>query len=293
MRDGFVPENILGIYGIINGTTNFVLSAMADTGLSFKEGLEQAQDLGYAEADPTFDIEGVDSAHKIALLAMMAYGVRFDYRSIPTSGISAITKADINFAKRFGYKIKLTAIARMVRDRLDIRVHPSMLPEASQLAQVDGVFNAVYLEGDNIGPAMLFGQGAGSLPTASAVISDIIAVGRNRHSEQRVPNMGTMPEAVCDIELLPSDEITSEYYVRLAVVDQPGVLGQITTILGSCNISIASILQEEREEENAIPIVLMTHTTQEGDLRTALAEIEQMPITLGPTTFIRVIRNLS
>ncbi len=292
LKEGYVAENIQGLYGIINGTTNYILSAMADSGRDFSDVLAEAQQLGYAEADPTFDVEGVDAAHKVAILAMLAYGVRFDYRKIPTEGITGISKADIDFAHRFGYRIKLIAIARLQDERLDVRVHPTMIPETSQLAQVHGVFNAVYLEGDNVGPSLLFGRGAGSLPTASAVLSDIVAIGRNGGA-RRVPDLAYEPRFVRDIEVLPGEEIRSEYYVRVHVLDQPGVLGQITTVLGGHGISIASVLQLDQPTDNKVPLVLVTHTTTEGNLRGALAEIEQLYCTAGPSTFIRILENLS
>jgi homoserine dehydrogenase len=293
LKEGYLPDNILGLYGIVNGTTNYILSTMTDTGADFGETLAEAQKLGYAEADPTFDVGGIDAAHKIAILAMLAYGVRFDYRKIPTEGITNITKADIDFAKRFHYKIKLTAIARMEDGKLDIRVHPSMLKEASPLAQVHGVFNAIYLEGDNVGRAMLYGRGAGSLPTASAVVSDIAAIARNGAIGRRVPDTGYLPEAIHDVALLPIENISTEYYLRLMALDRPGVLGNIATILGKHGISIASMLQEDRSQENAVPLVIMTHSAKEGDLRNAIAEIEKMHVTSGSITFLRVLQNLN
>lgn len=292
LKESYVADRILGLYGIVNGTCNYILSQMTSHGADFGDTLREAQKLGYAEADPTFDVEGIDSAHKVAILAMLAYGVRFDYKAIPTEGISKLTKADIDFAHRFGYKIKLTAIARMVGDKLDIRVHPSMLPAASQLAQVNGVFNAIYLEGDNVGAAMLYGRGAGSLPTASAVISDIAAIARNLDKGRRVPDTGFIAEHVRPVELLPADEIESEYYLRLHAKDQPGVLGQIASVLGAHNISIASMLQEGRSQGD-VPLVLLTHTAREGDVRRAMAEIEKLHRTSDGISLMRILTNLT
>jgi homoserine dehydrogenase len=291
MKEGYVADNVLGIYGIVNGTCNYILSTMTDEGADFAATLKDAQQLGYAEADPTFDVEGIDSAHKIAILAMLAYGVRFDYKAIPTEGITKISKADIDFARRFGYKIKLTAIARLQKGKLDIRVHPSMLPDSSQLAQVHGVFNAIYLEGDNVGASMLYGRGAGSLPTASAVISDIVAIARNGDKGRRAPDSGYILDEVRDIELLSSDDIESEYYLRLTARDEPGVLGQIATLLGAHKISIASMLQEGRSDGD-VPLVFLTHTAREGDIRNAIAELEKMRCT-SSSTFLRILQNLS
>jgi homoserine dehydrogenase len=294
MKESYVADNLLGVYGIINGTTNFILSSMAETGGEFQDILAEAQKLGYAEADPTFDIEGIDSAHKIALLAMLAYGVRFDYQRIPTEGITRISKADIEFADQLGYKIKLIALARLQGELLDIRVHPAMVRDTSQLAHVNGVFNAVYLEGDNVGPSLLFGKGAGSLPTASAVISDIVAIGRNLGVNRRVPDLGYRHSHVRDVELLPSDEILSAFYIRLMVIDEPGVLGQLTTAFGNHGISIASILQVDASaEENTVPVVLIIHAVREGELRSALVEIERLYCTAGTATSIRILENLS
>lgn len=290
LREGYIADHILGIYGIINGTTNSILTAMTEQGQDFATALAEAQRLGYAEADPTFDVEGVDAAQKITILAMLAYGGHYDYQRIFVRGITGITPADIDFARRFHYKIKLTAIARLEDGRLDLRVHPSMLPEHSQLAQVHGVFNAIYLEGDNVGPAMLFGRGAGSLPTASAVISDIAAIARNIEAGRREPYA---PETVREVDLLNPDGITSHYYLRLQAVDQPGVLGQIATILGHHGISIASVLQEGESNGGSVPLVIMTHTAREGSVRTALREIEAHRCTTGAAAYLHILKNLS
>jgi homoserine dehydrogenase len=292
LKEGYVADNVVALYGIVNGTCNYILSTMTDAGADFGETLADAQRMGYAEADPTFDVEGIDSAHKVAILAMLAYGVRFDYKQIPTEGITKISKADIDFARRFGYKIKLTAIARMQDGKLDIRVHPSMLPAASQLAQVQGVFNAIYLEGDNVGSAMLYGRGAGSLPTASAVMSDVAAIARRLDVGGHAPNTGYMPGSTKDVELLPGEAIESDYYLRLTVRDVPGVLGQIATVLGKHKISIASMLQEGRSEGD-VPLVILTHTAREGDLLAAIQEIEGLQCTSGNIAFLRVLQNLS
>lgn len=293
LQEGFVAENMAGLYGIINGTTNFILSAMTDRGEEFSKVLEEAQRLGYAEADPTFDIEGVDSIQKMAILATLAYGAHFNYEDALCEGITGITAADIGFAERFGYKIKLIALARMEGERLDLRAHPVMLPATAQLAQVHGVFNALYLDGDNVGPALLYGQGAGSLPTASAVIGDIAAVARDIVAEAKLPDTRYTIEEVTRIELLPADDIISSYYVRLSVPDRPGILGQTATIIGSHGISLASVLQEEQEDDTSVPLVIMTHAAREGNLRAALREIESEGCSLVPATFIRIIQNLA
>ena len=293
LQESFVAENMSGLYGIINGTTNFILSAMTDRGDEFSKVLEEAQRLGYAEADPTFDIEGVDSIQKMAILATLTYGAHVNYEEALCEGITGITADDIGFAERFGYKIKLVALARMEGERLDLRAHPVMLPATAQLAQVHGVFNALYLDGDNVGPALLYGQGAGSLPTASAVIGDIAAVARDIAADARIPDTRYTIDDVSKIELLPADDIVSAYYVRLAVPDRPGILGQAATIIGRHGISLASVLQEEQEDETSVPIVIMTHAAREGNLRQALRAIEEEECSLGPATFIRIIHNLA
>ncbi len=293
VQESYVADNILGLYGIINGTTNFILSAMSDRGDEFSKVLEEAQRLGYAEADPTFDIEGIDALQKIAILAMLAYGVKFDYQEAHVEGITRITASDIRFAQRFGYRIKLVALARLEGERLDLRAHPVMLPETAQLSQVHGVFNAVYLEGDNVGPGLLYGQGAGSLPTASAVIGDMAAIARTVAAGGTMPDRRGVVARMRDIELLPADDIVSEYYIRLSVPDRPGVLGHVATVLGHHGISLASVLQEEQEDEISVPIVVMTHTAREGSIRAAIAEIEASESAIGPVTFIRIIQNLA
>ncbi len=290
LTEGLAGNTIQSIYGIINGTSNYILSRMTCEGQGFKEVLKDAQRAGYAEADPTFDVAGIDSAHKLAILVSLAYGTPVNFKDIYTEGITHITATDIAYAKEFGFTIKLLGIAKLVEGEVEARVHPTMLPSASPIAQVDSVYNAIQLVGDAVGDVVLYGRGAGSLPTGSAVVSDIIAVGRNvlTGAVGRVPVASFQQDQRRPLRMKPMEEITSLYYLRFMVVDRPGVLAQIAGELGRCGISISSMLQQGRREGQTVPVVIKTHMAKERDVQTALREIDRKPFISEPTTLIRV-----
>lgn len=288
VRNGLAANNIRSIYGIVNGTCNYILTLMTNEGRKFEEVLKEAQAKGYAEADPTFDIEGIDSAHKLAVLTMLAYGTPVKFDAIYTEGISKIAPLDIEFAKELGYKIKLLAITKMVNDEVEARVHPTMLPAEYPIAQVDGVFNALSIAGDAVGSTMFYGRGAGDMPTGSAVVSDIVDIGRDilAGCTNRSPVAAFRDRASLTIRRM--DDITSCYYLRFAALDKPGVLSRISGVLGKNNISISSVIQKGRGGAEAVPLVMMSHEAVERDVRMALDEINKMDCVAGPTTVIRM-----
>ncbi len=288
VRSGLAANNIKSIHGIVNGTCNYILTLMTSAGRKFDEVLKEAQAKGYAEADPTFDIEGIDSAHKLAILTMLAYGTPVKFDDIYTEGISKITPLDIDFARDLGYKIKLLAITKMVDGEIEARVHPTMLPEAYPLATVDGVFNALSVVGDAVGSTMFYGRGAGDMPTGSAVVSDIMDIGRDilAGCEDRSPVTAFRERKLLAIRKM--DDITSCYYLRFSALDKPGVLSRITGVLGKNNISISSMIQKGRKVDEAVAVVMMTHDAVERDIRKALDEINKMDCVTGATVIIRV-----
>ncbi len=288
VKNGLAANNIKSIYGIVNGTCNYILTLMTNEGRKFDEVLKEAQAKGYAEADPTFDIDGIDSAHKLAVLAMLAYGTPVKFDDIHTEGISKITPLDIDFAKDLGYKIKLLAITKMVDGEIEARVHPTMLPEEYPIASVDGVFNALSIVGDAVGSTMFYGRGAGDMPTGSAVVSDIIDIGRDilAGCTDRTPVVAFRERRLLKIRKM--EDITSCYYLRFSAIDKPGVLSRITGVLGKNNISISSMIQKGRKVDEAVPIVMMTHDAIERDVRKALDEINKMDCVAGATIVIRV-----
>ena len=288
VRSGLAANNIRSIYGIVNGTCNYILTLMTNEGRKFDEVLKEAQAKGYAEADPTFDIEGIDSAHKLAVLTMLAYGTPVKFDSIYTEGISKITPIDIDFAKDLGYKIKLLAITKMVNGEVEARVHPTMLPMDYPIAQVDGVFNALSIVGDAVGSTMFYGRGAGDMPTGSAVVGDIIDIGRDilAGCANRSPVAAFRDRQTLAIRKM--DDITSCYYLRFSVMDKPGVLSRVSGVLGKNNISISSVIQKGRGAAEAVPLVMMSHEAVERDVRKALDEINKMDCVAGPTMVIRV-----
>jgi homoserine dehydrogenase len=290
LTEGLAGNTIQSIYGIINGTSNYILSRMTQEGQSFEAVLKDAQQAGYAEADPTFDVAGIDSAHKLAILVSLAYGTPVNFKEIYTEGITHITATDIAYAKEFGFTIKLLAIAKLVDGEVEARVHPTMLPSGSPIAEVGGVYNAIQLVGDAVGDVVLYGRGAGSLPTGSAVVSDVIAIGRNvlTGAVGRVPAASFQQDQRRPLRMKPMEEISSLYYLRFMVVDRPGVLAQIAGELGRCGISISSMLQQGRREGQTVPVVIKTHMAQERDVQTALREINRKPFISEPTTLIRV-----
>ncbi|WP_020675847.1 homoserine dehydrogenase [Geopsychrobacter electrodiphilus] len=282
------------VLGILNGTCNFILTKMTDEGSDFVPVLAEAQRLGYAEADPTFDIEGVDTAHKITLLSELCFGTRIDFDQVYTEGITKISAVDIDFATQMGYKIKLLAIGKLSDGVVEVRVHPTMIPVSFQLADVDGVFNAVRLSGDFLGPVMLYGSGAGMNATASAVMGNVMSIGRNicHGSAGRTPIMGYCQDQIIDLPLRPMSEIISRFYLRFTTLDQTGVLAKISTILGQHDISIQSMIQPESHAADSVPIVLMTHEAREVDIVNALEEIGRLDIIQQPTRLIRVVDDL-
>ncbi|WP_447974872.1 homoserine dehydrogenase [Nitrospira sp. Kam-Ns4a] len=290
LTEGLAANTILSIYGIINGTSNYILTRMTQEGLGFQEVLAEAQRAGYAEADPTFDVAGVDSAHKLAILVSLAYGTPVNVKEVFTEGITGVTPLDIAYAKEFGYRIKLLGIAKFQDGDVEARVHPTMIPSTSPVAQVEGVYNAIQLVGDAVSDIVLYGQGAGSLPTGSAVVSDVIDCARNllRDASGRVPVAAFQPGERRPLRIRPMEEIASLYYLRFMVVDRPGVLSQISGVLGRHGISISSVLQKGRKEGQTVPVVIMTHTARERAVQAALREIDRMECVSEPTTLIRV-----
>jgi homoserine dehydrogenase len=290
LTEGLAGNTLQSIYGIINGTSNYILSRMTHDGHNFEAVLKDAQQAGYAEADPTFDIGGIDSAHKLAILVSLAYGTPVNFKEIYTEGITHITPTDIAYAKEFGFTIKLLGIAKLVDGEVEARVHPTMLSSASPIAQVEGVYNAIQLVGDAVGDVVLYGRGAGAMPTGSAVVSDVIAIGRNllKGAVGRVPPASFQQDQRRPLRMKPMEEISSLYYLRFMVVDRPGVLAQIAGELGRCGISISSMLQQGRREGQTVPVVIKTHMARERDVQTALREINRKSFVSEPATLIRV-----
>ena len=294
IRENLGANRIKSLFGILNGTCNYILTRMNEDGEDFETVLEDAQAKGYAEADPTFDIEGVDTAHKLALLCSLCFGTRVDFDSIYTEGISRVTALDIQFAGAFGYTLKLLAIGKQRGDQIEARVHPTMIPLNYPLADINGVFNAVRLVGDFVGPVLLSGLGAGSEATASAVMGDVAAIARDLTAggSLRNPPLAYPLTTIKDLGVKPMAEISSCYYLRFFVKDQPGVLGTIAGILGKHQISIESMLQPHRHEAEAVPIVLMTHEAIESNVQAALAEIDQQDAIQDKSLFIRIENTL-
>ncbi len=288
VRSGLAANNIKSIYGIVNGTCNYILTLMTNAGSKFEDVLREAQSMGYAEADPTFDIEGIDSAHKLSVLTMLAYGTPVNFNEIFTEGISKITPLDIDFARDLGYKIKLLAITKMVDGEIEARVHPTMLPEEYPLATVDGVFNALFVVGDAVGSTMFYGRGAGDMPTGSAVTGDIIDIGRDILAGCTARTPVTAFRERTPLRIRKMDDITSCYYLRFSALDRPGVLSRITGVLGKNNISISSMIQKGRKVDEAVPVVMMTHDAVERNVRRALDEVNEMDCVAGTTVVIRV-----
>ena len=295
LREGLTANRIEWIAGIINGTTNFILSEMRDKGLDFDVVLKEAQRLGYAEADPTFDIEGVDAAHKVALMSAIAFGVDVQFDKAYIEGITQLGAADIRYAERLGYRIKLLGITRRTEQGVELRVHPTLVPAKRLIANVEGAMNAVVVNGDAVGTTLYYGKGAGSEPTASAVIADLVDVTRMHTSDpaNRVPHLAFQHDAMqTDLAILPMDEVVTSYYLRLRVSDEPGVLARIATILSDLGISIDAMRQAESdqvggEETNQTDLVILTHECQEASMNQALAAMQALPSVLRPIVRIR------
>lgn len=290
IKENLCANNFRSVFGILNGTCNYILTRMTNEGAEFSDVLTDAQAKGYAEADPTFDVEGVDTAHKLAILISLCFGTRIDFESVYTEGISRISPLDIQYAEQFGYKLKLLAISKMKDGQVEARVHPTMIPLHYPLADVDDVFNAVRLVGDFVGPVMQYGHGAGMEATASAVMGDVMSIARSiaNGSGMRTPPLGYSADAIKQLDVKPMDDIVTQYYMRVGVLDKPGVLAKISGILGDCNISIASMIQPERQIGGAVPLVFMTHEAREADVRKAIAEIDQLDVVEDETHYIRI-----
>lgn len=298
IKEGLAANQIESFYGIINGTSNYILTKMTEERLSFETVLAEAQRLGYAEADPTFDIQGIDSAHKLSILVSLAFGTPVNFKDIYTEGITQITPLDIEYAREFGFKIKLLGIAKKKGDEVEARVHPTMVLENEMIASVNGVFNAIYLVGNAVGKSMYYGRGAGDMPTGSAVVSDLIDISRNimqlssleeqKPLRTRVPLMSFLPEERMPIRIKSIDEIESFYYIRFMVLDNPGVLSHISGILGEHQISISAVIQKGRLAGETVPVVMMTHRCLGKNIRLALEKIDEHPYVSEKPLLIRV-----
>jgi len=294
---GNMAANRFGsVIGIMNGTCNYILTRMTQEGADFAEVLQAAQELGYAEPDPTFDIEGVDTAHKLAVLVSLCFGTRIDFKQIFTEGISKISGLDVKFATEFGYRIKLLAISKLSDGQIEARVHPTMIPLHNPLAEVNGVFNAIRLTGDFVGPVMFYGRGAGQNPTASAIVGDLIGLSRSMlaGAGRRIAPLGFLDSKIGTIPVKPMADIVSKYMLRFSALDKPGVLAAIAGSLGKHGISIGSMVQTAHQADDAtpVPIVIMTHAAREGAIQSALTEIDQLAVICEKTSFIRIEDNL-
>lgn len=279
IREGLAANRIDWLAGIINGTGNFILTEMRDKGREFSDVLKEAQTLGYAEADPSFDVEGIDAAHKLTILASIAFGIPLQFDKAYTKGISQITRDDVAYAEQLGYRIKHLGIARRNELGIELRVHPTLIPERSLLANVNGVMNAILVKGDAVGPTLYYGPGAGAEPTASAVVADVIDVVRTLTAdpENRVPHLAFQPDALSDFPVVNMAHVKTAYYLRLLAVDRPGVLADVTRILGDLDISIEAILQKEPVADAVhVPIILLTHVVREQQMNAAIGEIEAL-----------------
>ncbi len=288
VKEGLAANRITSLYGIVNGTSNYILSRMTDEGQEFGRVLAEAQAQGYAEADPTYDVEGIDSAHKLQILATLAFRTSVKLKDIYVEGITRITPQDIALAREMGFRIKLLAIAKAADGKLELRVHPTMIPENSPMSAVSGVFNAIFLSGDVVNDLMFYGRGAGQMPTASSVWADIVEIARRLAAGQAavpqdLPVLGRRP-----LSLKPMEDVTSAYYLNVSALDQPAVLAQVAGILGKYEISIASVIQKVRRHAKAVPVVMMTHEAREGSMQKALQEIDALRVIVDPTRMIRV-----
>jgi len=291
LKEGLVANKILSIMGIMNGTANYILTRMTDEGIAFADVLKDAQEQGFAEADPTYDIEGIDTAHKLAILMTMAYGMNITHNEIATEGISQVEPVDIEFAREFGCRIKLLAISRNHGDHVEARVHPTMVPESHLLASINGAYNAIHFTGDTVGNVLLYGLGAGKLPTGSAVAADVMDIARNikAGSVGRVPALSYLPDQIRDLRITPMEELSCPWYFRISAKDEPGVLAAVAGILSNHDISIESVIQKGRKQQGPVSIVLSTHTARESSVGDALAEIDALAVVSRPTVRIRML----
>ncbi|NOY53751.1 MAG: homoserine dehydrogenase [Deltaproteobacteria bacterium] len=290
LKEGLPANRIESIYGIVNGTANYILTKMTEEGEAFDKVLKEAMDRGYAEADPTYDVEGIDSAHKLAILASLAFGTPVPFDQVYTEGISRITPLDIEYARGFGYKIKLLGITKASDNSIEVRVHPTMIPESTLLAQVNGVLNAIYVNGNAVGPTLYYGKGAGALPTASAVVGDLMEIARDLlyGGVERVPLESFPEEYRKPVVVRAMNEVRTRYFLRFSTADRPGVLSKISGILADFGISISSVIQTGRKSDGPVPIVMVTHMARERNVKEALARIDALAMTEGETVLIRI-----
>ena len=291
LREGLTANRIEWIAGIINGTSNFILSEMRDKGLTFDTALKQAQKLGYAEADPTFDIEGIDAAHKLTIMASIAFGIPMQFEKVYTEGIAKLTREDIRYAEELGYRIKLLGLTRRTPNGIELRVHPTLIPTRRLIANVEGVMNAVVVKGDAVGATLYYGAGAGAEPTGSAVVADLVDVTRMHTADpkHRVPHLAFQPDLLSDTPILPMEEVETSYYLRLRVLDKPGALADIARVLADLSISIEAMVQKEPSEgEEQVDIIMLTHRALEKNINTAIARIKKLPTMTGKITRIRM-----
>ncbi len=291
LREGLTANRIEWIAGIINGTSNFILSEMRDKGLDFDTVLKQAQKLGYAEVDPTFDIEGIDAAHKITIMAAIAFGIPMQFDKVYTEGITKLTGEDIRYAEELGYRIKLLGITKQNTKGIELRVHPTLIPSQRLIANVEGVMNAIVVKGDAVGPTLYYGAGAGAEPTASSVIADLVDVTRMHTADpkHRVPHLAFQPDLLSNIPILSIEDVETSYYLRLRAMDKPGVLADITRILAGLDISIDAMVQKEPNEgEDQVDIIMLTHLAVEKNINSAIIKIEKLPAVMGNVTRIRL-----
>ncbi len=291
LREGLSANRIQWIAGIINGTSNFILSQMRDKGLAFDVVLKEAQRLGYAEADPSFDIEGIDAAHKLTIMSAIAFGVPMQFEKVYTEGIASLTREDITYAEQLGYRIKLLGITKRTDEGIELRVHPTLIPYRRLIANVEGVMNAVLVSGDAVGPTLYYGAGAGAEPTASAVVADLVDTTRLHTADpnHRVPHLAFHADRLADTRILPMDEVITSYYLRMRVVDRPGVLADITRILADSSISIDAMVQKEPSEgEEQVDIIMLTHQAREKQVNAAIRKIEGLAVVTGKVTRIRL-----
>ena len=294
LREGLTANSIQWVAGIINGTTNFILSEMREKGLDFDVVLKEAQRLGYAETDPTFDIEGVDAAHKVTLMSALAFGIPVQFEKAYIEGITKLGAADIKYAEQLGYRIKLLGITKRTDAGVELRVHPSLVPSQRLIANVEGAMNAVMVQGDAVGTTLYYGKGAGSEPTASAVIADLVDITRLHTADplNRVPHLAFQPDAMSSLTIMPMTDVVTSYYLRLRVADEAGVLAKLTGLLAEANISIDAVLQREADQvsqagENQTDVIILTHDTREGKMNEVLAQMQALPTVMAPITKIR------
>jgi homoserine dehydrogenase len=290
MRESLVANRIQSMIGILNGTCNYILTKITEERRAFGDALTEAQTRGYAEADPTLDVEGIDTAHKIAILTALAYGMEINLPEVYIEGITKITPLDVEFAEHFGYRIKLLAISKNHGDKIEARVHPTMIPFGNLLSNVSGTVNSVMVSGDAVGDIMLYGRGAGMMPTASAVISDVVDIARNLMAETtcRIPALSYQRNHIQNIKIMSMDEIVTHYYFRFAALDRPGVLSKISGVLGKHDISIQSVQQKGRKTDGSVPVVMVSHLAKEVDVQKALAEIRELDVVSDRPVLIRI-----